>query len=125
MGLFSKIFGGKSDPAPPAADPAVVADAPDHPDVAVILRRGMNVPSAEYLEQVVARAFPEGLPASVPRVGLSQPTWFKTEEVADAIAASAVETFGKKYNLEEPSSRRRVIEGPDGCPNLLVELRRG
>jgi hypothetical protein len=121
MGLFSKIFGGKSEA--PAAEPAT-PEAPDHPAVVVVLRRGMSVPDAEYVGKVVAGAFPDGLPDEVPRVGLSQPSWFKTEEVADAIAQSAVETFAAKYQIEDPSSRRRVLEGPDGCPVILVEVRR-
>jgi hypothetical protein len=85
----------------------------------------MSVPKPDYVEQVLAAAFPDGLPASVPRVGLSQPSWFKSEEVADHIAAGVVETFSAKFELGAATSRRRALAGPDGCQLLLVELYRG
>jgi hypothetical protein len=123
VGFFSKLFGGKSQsdaaPAPesePEPEPA--------PDAVVVLRRGMSVPKPEYLAQVIAQAFPDGLPESVPRVGLSQPSWYKTEEAADQIAAGVTETFSLKFALGGATSRRRALDGPDGCQLMLVEIYR-
>lgn len=123
MGLFSKLFGGKKSPDAPEAEAAPEPE-PVHPDVVVVLRRGMNLPNAEYVGQVVASLFPS-LPETIPRVGLSQPSWFKTEEVADSIAAGVAETFAAKLELEGVTTRRRAVAGPDGCQVLVVELYRG
>lgn len=119
MGLFSKLFGGGKDPSGPEPEPE-----PEPPAVVVVLRRGMSVPRPDYLAQVLAAAFPAGLPESVPRIGLSQPSWYKTEEVADQIAAGVTETFAAKFALGGATSRRRALEGPDGCQVMLVELHR-
>jgi len=120
MGLFSKLFGGGGGPPPSEPEPE-----PEPPAVVILLRRGMNVPKPEYVEAVLASAFPGGLPESVPRVALSQPSWFKTDEVAEQIAAGVVETFARKFEVGDPSSRRRVLDGPDGCEVMLVEIHRG
>lgn len=122
MGFFGKLFGGKGEAPPEAAPPPEV---PDHPAVVIVLRRGMNLPAPEYVAQVVANAFPDGLPESVPRIGLSQPGWYKTEEVADAITSGVAETFARKHDLGDGvATRRRAIDGPDGCACLVIELRR-
>jgi hypothetical protein len=123
VGFFSKLFGGPSSTENERAPE--LAPEPAHPDAIVVLRRGMSVPKAEYLAEVVAAAFPNGLPESVPRVGLSQPAWYRTEEVADQIAAGVTETFAAKLDLDGATSRRRALAGPDGCPIMLVELYRG
>jgi len=122
VGLFSKLFGarkGDADP-PPAPEPA--APPGDQPVAVIVLRRGMNVPAPEYVEQVIAIAFPAGLPAEVQRVGLSQPSWYKTELVADAIASSVVDTYAPRFGLIDWTHGRRPIDGPDGCACLLIEL---
>jgi hypothetical protein len=124
VGLFSKLFGGQKSPErAPEAEPEPARDP--RPDAIVVLRRGMNLPDSDYVAQVVATLFPDGLPAEVPRVGLSQPSWFKTEEVADSIAAGVVETFAARFSLAGATSRRRALAGPDGCQILVVELYRG
>ncbi|HZS37106.1 MAG TPA: hypothetical protein VFF06_09775 [Polyangia bacterium] len=127
MGFFSKLFGGKS--AEGAATDAAREPEPEpqndpQPDAVVVLRRGMSVPKPDYLARVIAAAFPGGLDESVPRVGLSQPSWYKTEEVADQIAAGVTETFALKFALAGATSRRRALDGPDGCQVMLVELYR-
>ena len=86
--------------------------------VALVLRRGMNVPSAEYVEQVLAAA---GVVADT-RVALSQPVWFKDAETFDNLCNGLVETFAPKYGLDDPSVRRHKVDGPDGCACLIVEL---
>src|SRR6185312_1565499 len=85
MGLLSKLFGSK--PQAEAAPEASPPEAPAHPDAVIVLRRGMSVPKPEYLAGVIASAFPEGLPDEVPRTALAQPSWYKTEEVAEQIAS--------------------------------------
>jgi hypothetical protein len=90
--------------------------------VVVVLRRGMNVPSASYVEKVLAEALPDALADGVTRVGLSQPVWYKDAEGADNICAGLAETFAPKYGLEAPSTRRIAADGPDGCACLIVEL---
>jgi hypothetical protein len=128
VGLFSKWFGGgkRDDRDVDKGSDKDINKEPASPPVAVVvLRRGMNLPDAAYIEGVIARVFSGGLPESVQRFGLSQPTWFKSEEIADNIAQGVVETFAPKLALGDGvSSRRYVIDGPDGCACLLVELRR-
>ncbi|HEY7955628.1 MAG TPA: hypothetical protein VII38_10055 [Polyangia bacterium] len=123
MGLFSKLFGGKSQVDSSSA-PETAAE-PEHPDAVIVLRRGMSVPKPEYLEGVLAVAFSGGLPESVARIALAQPSWFKNDEVADQIAAGVVEAFAAKLGVEGASSRRRALDGPDGCACLVIELYRG
>jgi hypothetical protein len=124
MGFLGKLFGGKKEGGTQAEAPPEEPEAPDWPDAVIVLRRGMNLPKDDYVKQVVESAIP-GIPESVPRVGLSQPSWFKTEEVADAIASGVAETFGAQFDLGAATHRRRVVDGPEGCACLLVELRRG
>jgi hypothetical protein len=122
MGLFSRIFGGggkaaeTEPPAPPEPEPTLEA--------VIVLRRGMKVPAGDYLAQIVAEAFPAGLAESVHRIGLSQPSWFKTEEVADSMAGDVASTFALKFELGAYHHRRRVLTGPEGAPLMLVELYR-
>jgi hypothetical protein len=120
VGIFGKLFGKQ-----PQADTVapVEPEAPDWPDAVVVLRRGMNMPDAGYVAKVVAASC-DGLPEAVPRIGLSQPSWFKNEEGADHIAQGVVETFASQLGLGEVSSRRHLVDGPDGCACLVVELRR-
>jgi hypothetical protein len=115
VGFFSKLFGGSK------SEPEAELE-PDRPKAVVVLRRGMNVPAADYVAKVIAAAYPQGLPDSVKTFGLSQPSWYKTEEVADAIAMSVVQTFAQKLGLTEGTHVRRPVEGPDGCACMLVEL---
>ncbi len=115
MGFFSKLFGGSK--SEPEAEPEA-----NRPLAVVVLRRGMNVPAREYIAKVIAAAYPHGLPDSVQRFGLSQPSWYKTEEVADAIANSVVQTFAARLGLVEGTHVRRPVEGPDGCACMVVEL---
>jgi hypothetical protein len=117
VGLFSKLFGkkGEEPPAPEAEEPAL-------PKAVVVLRRGMKVPDASYIDKVISTAFPAGLPESVERIGLSQPSWYKTEEVADAIATGVVDTFAERFGLVHGTHVRRPFEGPDGCACLVIEL---
>jgi hypothetical protein len=119
MGFFGKLFGGGSRaPEPePEPEPELVA--------VVVLRRGMSVPNADYVGQVLAAAFPDGLAAGVERVGLSQPSWFKTEEIGDSMAGDVAATFALKLGIESPSHRRHVVAGPEGAQVMIVELRRG
>ena len=115
MGLFSRLFGKKeAEPAKPGAEPVSVA--------VFVLGRGMRIPDTDYVSQVVAIAFPRGLPENVQRIGLSQPSWYKTEEVADAIASSVVDAYARRFELADPTHVRRPAEGPDGCACLVVEL---
>lgn len=119
MGFFSRLFGAKEAPAPtePEPGPELVA--------VVILRRGMKVPAADYLDQVLAAAYPDGLGAGVQRFGLSQPSWFKKEELADSAAGDVAATFAVKLALEGHVHRRRLLTGPEGASLMLVELFRG
>jgi hypothetical protein len=126
VGLFSKLFGRR---AKPETETEIETETEtetetEAPDAVVVLRKGMNLPDAAYIDAVVARVFAGGLPESVRRVGLSQPSWFKTEEVADNIAQSVVEAFARKLELGDVTSRRHAVDGPDGCACMLVELRR-
>jgi len=121
VGFLGKLFGGnRSSPPEVPVEPA----EPDWPDAVIVLRRGMNLPQDDYVRQVVESALP-GLPDGVKRIGLSQPSWFKTEEVADAIASGVAETFGAQLGLGAATHRRRVVDGPEGCACLMIELRRG
>jgi hypothetical protein len=128
VGLFSKWFGGGKrvdEKVDNDFDKDINKEVVAPPDAIVVLRRGMNLPDAAYIEGVIAHVFPDGLPETVHRFGLSQPTWFKSEEIADNIAQGVVETFGRKLALGDGvSSRRHIIDGPDGCACMLVELRR-
>ena len=67
---------------------------------------------------------PDGLPDTVHRVGLSQPSWFKKEEIADSMAGDVASTFALKFELAAYTHRRRVLTGPEGAPLMLVELYR-
>lgn len=122
MGLFRRLFGG--DPAAPA-DPlrpgqeAAPQAAEPQPAAVVVLRRGMNVPSEDYVATVVTAA---GFAPSIPRFGLSQPSWFKTDETAEAIAAEVAQTFATKLALPAHSHVKRTVAGPEGCPVLLVAI---
>jgi hypothetical protein len=86
--------------------------------IALVLRRGMKVPSADYVDQVLAAA---GVAAET-RVALSQPVWFKDAETFDNLCNGLVETFAPKYGLDDPSVRHHKVDGPDGCACLIVEL---
>jgi len=86
--------------------------------VALVLRRGMNVPPPDYVEKVLAAA---GVAAET-RVALSQPVWFKDAETFDNLCNGLVETFAPKYGLGDASVRRHKVDGPDGCACLIVEL---
>jgi hypothetical protein len=121
MGLFSRLFGGDKQ-AGPRDEPVEAPEPP--PDLVVVLRRGMNVPSAEYVDQVLAGLFPAGLPETCQRIALSQPSWYKSEEIADSIAAEVAATFGGKLGLDAPAHRRRTVDGPEGALVMVVELRR-
>jgi hypothetical protein len=124
VGFLGKLFGKKDGAGePPPEEPAASEAAEDWPDAVIVLRRGMNLPNDGYVKQVVEAAIP-GIPESVTRIGLSQPSWFKTEEVADAIASGVAETFAAQLGLGAATHRRRVVDGPEGCACLLVELRR-
>src|SRR5437899_2658632 len=115
MGFFSKLFGGKSEAvpeAPPEPEPI--------PEAVIVLRRGMKVPPAEYLAEVIAAAYPDGLPETVQRIGLSQPSWFKKDEIADSLAGDVASTFALKLQLAAYTHRRRVLTGPEGAPLMLV-----
>jgi len=117
MGLFSRLFGGKTQ-----AEPEAPPEPEPIPEAVIVLRRGMRVPADDYLAEVVAGAFPEGLPDTVRRIGLSQPSWFKTEEIADSMANDVASTFALKLELAAYTHRRRVLTGPEGAPLMLVEL---
>jgi hypothetical protein len=121
MSFWSRILGGKG--RSPAPVEPVEPVGPDLPEAVVVLRRGMNLPAPEYIEGVLERACP-GLPASVARRGLSQPSWYKNEEGADSIAQGVVESFAAELGIANASSRRRLVDGPDGCACMIVELRR-
>ncbi len=116
MGLFSKLFGGKSAEPEPEPEPEPI------PVAVIVLRRGMRVPAADYLTEVIAAEYPDGLPDTVHRIGLSQPSWFKKEEVADSMASDVASTFALKFALAAYTHRRRVLTGPEGAPLMLVEL---
>jgi hypothetical protein len=120
MGFFSRLFGEKkTEPEPkPASEP----EPEPEPEAVILLRRGMRVPDADYIEQVLASFFPEKLPDAVHRIGLCQPSWFKTEEVADSMASDVASTFALKFALGAYTHRRRVLTGPEGAPVMLVEL---
>jgi hypothetical protein len=122
VGFLGKLFGKKDGAPEPQAEEA--APEPDWPDAVIVLRRGMNLPKDDYVKQVVEAALP-GIPESVQRFGLSQPSWFKTDEVADAIASGVAETFAAQLGLGDATHRRRVVDGPEGCACLVIELRRG
>jgi hypothetical protein len=124
MGLFSRIFGGGGktpEPADTTESPAPAEPEPT-PEAVIVLRRGMKVPAGDYLQQVLAEAFPAGLPENVHRIGLSQPSWFKTEETADSMAGDVASTFALKFALGAYHHRRRVLTGPEGAPLMVVEL---
>jgi hypothetical protein len=124
MSILSRLFRGGKSASEATRDPEPSApEAP--PEAVVVLRRGMSVPKDEYVAQVVASAFPSGLPPSVRRFGLSQPSWFKTEEIADCMASEVAATFAQKLGLTGHSHRRHVLEGPEGAPVMVVELYRG
>ncbi len=119
MGIFSRLFGGKSQ------EPGPTPDTPEPQEIltaVVVLRRGMKVPAGDYLDAVLAGAFPEGLPESVQRIGLSQPSWFKSDEIADSMASDVASTFATKFNLDGFTHRRRLLTGPEGAPLMLVQL---
>ena len=118
MGLFSKLFGSKPPEPEPEPEPEPI------PVAVIVLRRGMRVPDGEYLAQVIAAQYPAGLPDTVHRVGLSQPSWFKKEEIADSMAGDVASTFALKFELAAYTHRRRVLTGPEGAPLMLVELYR-
>jgi len=118
VGFFSKLFGGKSGPAAPEPEP----EPEPIPEDVIVLRRGMKVPAAEYLAEVLAGVYPDGLPEGVHRIGLSQPSWFKKDEIADSMAGDVASTFALKFQLEAYTHRRRLLTGPEGAPLMLVEL---
>jgi hypothetical protein len=120
VGFFSKLFGGKAEPAAPAPEP----EPEPLPEAVIILRRGMKVPPADYLAEVIAAVYPDGLPDTVQRIGLSQPSWFKKDEIADSMAGDVASTFALKLQLAAYTHRRRVLTGPEGAPLMLVELYR-
>jgi hypothetical protein len=128
MSFFSRLFKGRPE-AKPEAEPPPKLEGPPKPEpppqAVVVLRRGMSVPKDEYVAQVVAVAFPGGLPSSVRRFGLSQPSWFKSEEIADSMASDVAATFAQKLGLAEHSHRHHVLSGPEGAPVMIIELYRG
>jgi hypothetical protein len=124
MGLFSRLFGGGK-PAEPVNEDETPPEPEPLPEAVIILRRGMKVPAAEYLAEVIAAAYPEGLPDTVHRIGLSQPSWFKKDELADSAAGDVASTFALKFSLAAYTHRRRMLTGPEGAELMLVELYRG
>jgi hypothetical protein len=129
MSFFSRLFKGRPESSPePELQPSPKPEAPPEPapppEAVVVLRRGMSIPKDEYVAQVVALAFPGGLPSSVRRFGLAQPSWFKSEEIADSMASDVAATFAQKLGLAEHSHRRHVLAGPEGAPVMIIELHR-
>ena len=119
MGFFSKLFGGKPEATP---EPEPPPEPEPIPEAVIVLRRGMKVPAGDYLAEVIAAAYPDGLPDSVQRIGLSQPSWFKKDELADSAAGDVASTFALKLQLAAYTHRRRLLTGPEGAPLMLVEL---
>src|SRR5437016_1160723 len=101
MGLFDKLFGKPRASEAEAAVQAETAPAPAHPVLVALCRHGMNVPSAEEMEQVVGIAYPDPLPAEVERVGLAQPSWFKTQEIVRSAAADVAQAMAHRRGLED------------------------
>jgi hypothetical protein len=122
MGFFGKLF-GKPDAPPPAA-PATPSEDEAPPAAVVVLRQGMSVPSPPYVDQVIAAAYPEGLPAAVERFGLAQPVWFKNSEIADNAAGDVATAFAARLALADQHHTYRTLEGPDGSRVMVVELRK-
>jgi hypothetical protein len=86
----------------------------------LVLRQGMNVPDDAYVAQVVASVVPD-VDASVPRAGLSQPTWWKNMEFAESAAGDAARAFAQKLALASDAYSYRIATGPDGA-NVMVVL---
>lgn len=120
MGLFDRLFGKRAKPEPSAE----AAPAPPRPPAAVIvLREGMRVPDDEYVLQVAAHAFSEPPPPSLPRIGLSQPRWFKNSEFTASGVADAVAALAPRLGLDAPEVEHSELRGPDGARVMLIALR--
>jgi hypothetical protein len=120
MGFFHKLFGKPEREAEPEPEsPVTVA-----PPVAAvgICRHGMNVPSADELAQVIALAFPDGLAPTTQTVGLSQPSWFKNQEIAESAAADVAAALRHKLGLGEGSHTHRILERDGAAKILIVEV---
>jgi hypothetical protein len=111
VSFLDKLFGKRKPepPPPPEAEETLVA--------VIVLRRGMSVPKPDYVAQVTS-----DLPEIIQRFALAQPSWFKTEEIADSMASDVASTFALKLGLESYTHRRRVVAGPEGAPVMIVEL---
>jgi hypothetical protein len=117
MGLWKKLFGG--DAEPPDAEAAPV----EPPLLAVaVCRHGMNLPSDAELAAVLGLAYPGGLAPEVARIGLSQPSWFKNQEIAESAAADVAQALRHKLSLSGGSHRYRILDRHGAAKIMLVEL---
>jgi hypothetical protein len=120
VGFLDRLLGRSAPPPAPAAE--VDQPPPREVDVVAICRHGMNVPSPDEIDEVVAIAYPEGLGQRARRVGLSQPSWFKTQESAESAAADVAQAMAHKFALGEYEHHHRIIEREGAAKVLLVEV---
>src|SRR2546429_4828763 len=119
VGLFDRLFGKR--PPAPEAEPEPPSEEPP-PAGVIVLREGMRVPDGDYVLAVARRAFDGEPPGDLPRIGLSQPRWFKNSEVTESGAADAVAACAGRLGLDDCAHRYAALEGPDGARVLLIEL---
>jgi hypothetical protein len=83
----------------------------------------MNVPSDEERAAILAAVYPEGLPEGTQEVGLSQPSWFKNQEIAESAAADVAQAMAHKLGLTDFDHTYRIVEREGAARALVVEVR--
>ena len=121
MGLFDR-FRKKGAPPP---DPPAPEEAEDEGVVShvVILRAGMRDPDEAFAEAVLGARFPEALASKLPQTRLSQPRWFKAENVSSGLRLLA-EAMAAETGTDPARATFITCSGPDGAPAALVLLRK-
>jgi hypothetical protein len=125
VGLFDLFRGKKKEATPDTAAPAVPPEpaAPEVPPIAaVVVRQGMNLPPADYVEAVLAAQRPDLVATTVQRRGLSQPRWFQNRDAIQSGARGVAAAFAEELAVDPEQPDYEVVEGPDGAKVLFVLL---
>jgi hypothetical protein len=128
VGLFDRFRRKAGEPAPaPAPEPAPEPEPSDAepeapPALVAVARRGMSVPTPDYIDAVLAGHAPSAAAApETIKIGLAQPRWPATPALLDSTVATIVRALGRAHELAGGSSHFEA-KGEDGAEVLVVMM---